>query len=133
MINCVNLTTFAFDCSFRNDRRYRRRREATSAAPTTATLDSCSEAPGALNKSYRQAWDNLHQSDQKKPAPAGPSSRPESVADPNYRTRASNGTEGHRDEGEIVVDDYYAKQAKPDKKRHHHHHHHKHSKRGADW
>ena len=125
---------FDIDFSFRNDKRYRRRREATSAMPTTATLDSCSEAPGGLNKSYRQAWDNLHQSDQKKP-PQTASSRAGSAADPNHRTRTSN-TEGARDDGEIVVDDFYAKQAKPDKKRHHHHHHHKHTKRGSsggDW
>jgi len=108
-----------------------------SETQTAATFDSSSEAPGGLSKSYRQAWDNLHHSEQKKPSLDGNDTLEKAT---NYRSRISSNTTGAedvRDDGEIVVADYYAKEsAKADKKRHHHHHHHKHNKRapsGADW
>lgn len=97
-----------------------------------ASFDSSSsESRNGLNRYYRQAWENLHESAGNKLKSSNhhvPLRRKD--ADESYK----NG-EKHRDGSELVVSDV-AKAA--EKKRHHHHHHHHDPRshkegRGAEW
>ena len=95
---------------------------------------SSSESRGGLNRYYRQAWENLHQSAGAKAQQAhghgvhAALRRKETMDEPTgYRSQ------GLRDGSELVVTDVaaaYPGAVKPsaiaaaEKKRHHHHHHH---------
>ncbi|XP_015607067.1 uncharacterized protein LOC107273415 [Cephus cinctus] len=119
----------------RSSKHYRHR--ASPDCNTVASFDSSSsESRGGLNRYYRQAWENLHET-------AGPKTnhsplrRKETLDEPGYRENyRGNNTE--RDESELVVSDVAAypsgKHASvADKKRHHHHHHHHHGNTSSDW
>ncbi|XP_050542396.1 uncharacterized protein LOC126906135 [Daktulosphaira vitifoliae] len=100
------------------------RHRASPDTNTVASLDSSeSESRGGLNRYYRQAWENLHQS------AVSPkhsrhhhhhhhqTNRRKETMDPSPRM------ESMRDGSELVVNDAYHPRSQ-DKKRHHHHHHH---------
>ncbi|KAJ8962939.1 hypothetical protein NQ314_005656 [Rhamnusium bicolor] len=107
----------------RSAKHYRHR--ASPDCNTVASFDSSSSESrnGGLNRYYRQAWENLHESAGSKTGLKvanannhSPLRRKETLDEP-YRT------EKHRDGSELVVTD--ALNGKPtEKKRHHHHHHH---------
>lgn len=126
--------------SLRNQSAKHYRHRASPDCNTVASFDSSSSESrnGGLNRYYRQAWENLHESAGSKSglkaasasagAPSGvpgvpgaanhsPLRRKETIDEPPYR----NG-ERHRDGSEMVVSDAAA--YKGEKKRHHHHHHH---------
>ncbi|KAH1008514.1 hypothetical protein HUJ05_009064 [Dendroctonus ponderosae] len=117
----VRLTCFF--CRNQSAKHYRHR--ASPDCNTVASFDSSSSESrsGGLNRYYRQAWENLHESAGSKSGHS-PLRRKETMDEP-YRAREA--TERHRDSAEIVVSDG----AKGEKKRHHHHHHH--HKEGRDW
>lgn len=99
----------------RSAKHYRHR--ASPDCNTVASFDSSSsESRGGLNRYYRQAWENLHQSASSKAANAHPPLRRKETLD----------REGLRDGSELVVSDVYPQRSTPEKKRHHHHHHHNH-------
>lgn len=86
---------------------------------TVASYDSSSsESRGGLNRYYRQAWENLHQSTNSK------------MSQHHNRhhspLRRKSTVEGMRDGSELMVSDIATmyNQRGQDKKRHHHHHHH---------
>ncbi|XP_049828263.1 uncharacterized protein LOC126267256 isoform X1 [Schistocerca gregaria] len=96
------------------------RHRASPDCNTVASFDSSgSESRGGLNRYYRQAWENLHQT----AAGHDPLRRKETLDEPTgYR-------EGLRDGSELVVTDVAPKPsavaaAAAEKRRHHHHHHH---------
>lgn len=109
----------------RSAKHYRHR--ASPDTNTVASLDSSgSESRGGLNRYYRQAWENLHQSaaSPKHSRPHhhhhhhhGGGRRKETMMDSSPRV------ESMRDGAELVVNDMYHPRSQ-DKKRHHHHHHH---------
>uniref|UniRef100_A0AAR5PZ31 Sushi, von Willebrand factor type A, EGF and pentraxin domain-containing protein 1 n=1 Tax=Dendroctonus ponderosae TaxID=77166 RepID=A0AAR5PZ31_DENPD len=109
----------------RNQSAKHYRHRASPDCNTVASFDSSSSESrsGGLNRYYRQAWENLHESAGSKSGHS-PLRRKETMDEP-YRAREA--TERHRDSAEIVVSDG----AKGEKKRHHHHHHH--HKEGRDW
>ncbi|KAF5278300.1 hypothetical protein FQR65_LT03568 [Abscondita terminalis] len=123
----------------RSAKHYRHR--ASPDCNTVASFDSSSsESRNGLNRYYRQAWENLHESAGSKSglkaanaANSGnhsPLRRKETLDEP-YR----NG-ERHRDGSELVVTDAYNSGSKGEKKRHHHHHHHhdiRPHKEGREW
>ncbi|KAF2906005.1 hypothetical protein ILUMI_00172 [Ignelater luminosus] len=123
----------------RSAKHYRHR--ASPDCNTVASFDSSSsESRNGLNRYYRQAWENLHESAGSKsglkPGTAGnhsPLRRKETLDEP-YR----NG-ERHRDGSELVVSDVSAFNGgvkATEKKRHHHHHHHhdgRPHKEGREW
>ncbi|KAK9728146.1 hypothetical protein QE152_g18163 [Popillia japonica] len=116
----------------RSAKHYRHR--ASPDCNTVASFDSSSsESRNGLNRYYRQAWENLHESAGSKTglkvaaasANHQPLKRKETMDEP-FR-----GSERHRDGSELVVSDaaaaYNAKGGGGggnEKKRHHHHHHH---------
>ncbi|XP_046667039.1 uncharacterized protein LOC124358766 isoform X4 [Homalodisca vitripennis] len=106
----------------RSAKHYRHR--ASPDCNTVASFDSSSsESRGGLNRYYRQAWENLHQSASTKAAAAH---------HPPLRRKETLDREGVRDGSELVVSDVYPQQRNTtDKKRHHHHHHHSHQ--GGEW
>ncbi|XP_035727267.1 uncharacterized protein LOC118443834 isoform X2 [Vespa mandarinia] len=113
----------------RSSKHYRHR--ASPDCNTVASFDSSSsESRGGLNRYYRQAWENLHETTGHKinhPA----LQRKETLDEPGYRENyRGNNTE--RDGSELVVSDVAAYPSSKhasvsDKKRHHHHHHHHHN------
>ncbi|XP_058790737.1 uncharacterized protein LOC131663955 [Phymastichus coffea] len=114
----------------RGSKHYRHR--ASPDCNTVASFDSGSSGSrGGLNRYYRQAWENLHESaGQKGNGSVSHSAlrRKETLDEPGYRDNYRN----ERDGSELVVSDAYksngnAHAANADKKRHHHHHHHHHS------
>ncbi|XP_043664051.1 uncharacterized protein LOC122627181 isoform X1 [Vespula pensylvanica] len=113
----------------RSSKHYRHR--ASPDCNTVASFDSSSsESRGGLNRYYRQAWENLHETTgHKMNHPA--LQRKETLDEPGYRENyRSNNTE--RDGSELVVSDVAAYPSSKhasvsDKKRHHHHHHHHHN------
>lgn len=112
----------------RGGKHYRHR--ASPDCNTVASFDSSSsESRGGLNRYYRQAWENLHETAGHK-ANHAPLRRKETLDEPGYRENY-RGSNTERDGSELVVSDVAAypssKQASmSDKKRHHHHHHHHH-------
>ncbi|XP_067008766.2 uncharacterized protein [Anabrus simplex] len=100
----------------RSSKHYRHR--ASPDCNTVASFDSSgSESRGGLNRYYRQAWENLHQSANGK----APLRRKETLDAP-----AGFRNEGLRDGSELVISGLAPKPAPTatEKKRHHHHHHH---------
>ncbi|XP_011149089.1 uncharacterized protein LOC105188998 [Harpegnathos saltator] len=119
----------------RSSKHYRHR--ASPDCNTVASFDSSSsESRGGLNRYYRQAWENLHETAGHK-AGHPPLRRKETLDEPGYRENfRGNNTE--RDGSELVVSDVAAYPSSKhasisDKKRHHHHHHHHHGSATPDW
>lgn len=119
----------------RSSKHYRHR--ASPDCNTVASFDSSSsESRGGLNRYYRQAWENLHETTGHK-ANHPPLRRKETLDEPGYRENfRGNNTE--RDGSELVVSDVAAYPSSKhasisDKKRHHHHHHHHHGSAMPDW
>lgn len=108
-------------CRNQSAKHYRHR--ASPDCNTVASFDSSSSESrsGGLNRYYRQAWENLHESAGSKSGHS-PLRRKETMDEP---FRAREASERHRDSAEMVVS------TKGEKKRHHHHHHH--HKEGRDW
>lgn len=128
MQNNIILSNIVFSCFFdrnRSAKHYRHR--ASPDTNTVASLDSSgSESRGGLNRYYRQAWENLHQSAASPKHSRqhhhhhhhhGGGRRKETMMDTSPRV------ESMRDGAELVVNDVYHPRSQ-DKKRHHHHHHH---------
>lgn len=106
----------------RSAKHYRHR--ASPDCNTVASYDSSSsESRGGLNRYYRQAWENLHQSAQKHSHAHGHAP---------LRRKETLDREGVRDGSELVVSDVYPQPQRTsgEKKRHHHHHHHQ---QPQDW
>ncbi|KAG5328387.1 SVEP1 protein, partial [Acromyrmex heyeri] len=119
----------------RSSKHYRHR--ASPDCNTVASFDSSSsESRGGLNRYYRQAWENLHETTGHK-AGHPPLRRKETLDEPGYRENfRGNNTE--RDGSELVVSDVAAYPSSKhasvsDKKRHHHHHHHHHGSATPEW
>ncbi|XP_076248617.1 uncharacterized protein LOC143188304 [Calliopsis andreniformis] len=119
----------------RSSKHYRHR--ASPDCNTVASFgSSSSESRGGLNRYYRQAWENLHETAGQK-ASHPPLRRKETLDEPGYRENyRGNNTE--RDGSELVVSDVAtypsSKHASiSDKKRHHHHHHHHHGNSTPEW
>ncbi|XP_012256833.2 uncharacterized protein LOC105686509 isoform X2 [Athalia rosae] len=119
----------------RGSKHYRHR--ASPDCNTVASFDSnSSESRGGLNRYYRQAWENLHETAGQK-ANHAPLRRKETLDEPGYRENfRGNNTE--RDGSELVVSDVAAYPSSKhasvsDKKRHHHHHHHHHGSATPEW
>ncbi|XP_044269189.1 uncharacterized protein LOC123014242 isoform X1 [Tribolium madens] len=119
----------------RSAKHYRHR--ASPDCNTVASFDSSSsESRNGLNRYYRQAWENLHESAGSKAglkannSNHSPLRRKETLDEP-YRN-----SERHRDGSELVVTEAFNGNKAAEKKRHHHHHHHhdgKQHKDGRDW
>ncbi|CAG9771055.1 unnamed protein product [Ceutorhynchus assimilis] len=113
----------------RNQSAKHYRHRASPDCNTVASFDSSSSESrnGGLNRYYRQAWENLHESAGSKQVLKSvngnhsPLRRKETMDEP-YRER-------HRESSELVVDD--GMKGATEKKRHHHHHHH--HKEGREW
>lgn len=118
------------------------RHRASPDTNTVASLDSSgSESRGGLNRYYRQAWENLHQS-----AASPKHSRPHHHhhhhhAGGRRKDTAADGSprvESMRDGSELVVNDVYhprstaAPMDHNKKSSRHHHHHHHHQSRAAN-
>lgn len=107
-------------CRNQSAKHYRHR--ASPDCNTVASFDSSSSESrnGGLNRYYRQAWQNLHESTSIGPKSSNhsPLRRKETMDEP-YR---KEGTERTRDTSEMVVSD--GARGGAEKKRHHHHHHH---------
>ncbi|XP_066600223.1 uncharacterized protein [Prorops nasuta] len=119
----------------RSSKHYRHR--ASPDCNTVASFDSSSsENRGGLNRYYRQAWENLHETAGHKMIHP-PLRRKETLDEPGYRENyRGNNTE--RDGSELVVSDVAAYPSSKhasvsDKKRHHHHHHHHHGNSTSEW
>ncbi|CAH1170006.1 unnamed protein product [Phaedon cochleariae] len=103
----------------RNQSAKHHRHRASPDCNTVASFDSSSSESrnGGLNRYYRQAWENLHESAGGKTPPKAapdrhsPLRRKETLDEP-YRA-------GHRDAPDLAQVAHGA-----EKKRHHHHHHH---------
>ncbi|TGZ54348.1 uncharacterized protein [Temnothorax longispinosus] len=119
----------------RSSKHYRHR--ASPDCNTVASFDSSSsESRGGLNRYYRQAWENLHETTGHK-AGHPPLRRKETLDEPGYRENI-RGNNTERDGSELVVSDVAAYPSSKhasvsDKKRHHHHHHHHHGSATPDW
>ncbi|KAH0535651.1 hypothetical protein KQX54_017947 [Cotesia glomerata] len=102
------------------------RHRASPDCNTVASFDSSSsESRGGLNRYYRQAWENLHETAGQKANP--PLRRKDTLDDPNYRDNYRG-----NDNSNSTTDDTGNKHS--DKKRHHHHHHHHHgSTTNSEW
>jgi hypothetical protein len=87
----------------------RRTQNARRHSPDSDTDSSSSETGGGggLNKYYKQAWENLRETNRRS-------------SKGNFRSTLG---EGMRDGSEMIVSDAFAKPG-GEKKRHHHHHHH---------
>ncbi|XP_018571372.1 uncharacterized protein LOC108911033 [Anoplophora glabripennis] len=118
----------------RSAKHYRHR--ASPDCNTVASFDSSSSESrnGGLNRYYRQAWENLHESAGSKTALKAaatanhsPLRRKETLDEP-YRT------DRHRD-GSEPADTFSGKPAAEKKRHHHHHHHHdgRPHKEGREW
>lgn len=110
---------------FRNRSAKHYRHRASPDCNTVASFDSSSSEShnGGLNRYYRQAWENLHESAGSKTglkAAANnhsPLRRKETLDEP-YRT------ERHRDGSDMAISEAHNCKGGVEKKRHHHHHHH---------
>lgn len=121
----------------RSAKHYRHR--ASPDCNTVASFDSSSsESRNGLNRYYRQAWENLHESAGTKVKSMNggsnhsPLRRKETLDEP-YRNN-----ERHRDGSEMVISETFNGNNKVgEKKRHHHHHHHHdgrpHNKEQREW
>ncbi|KOX68875.1 Sushi, von Willebrand factor type A, EGF and pentraxin domain-containing protein 1 [Melipona quadrifasciata] len=119
----------------RSSKHYRHR--ASPDCNTVASFgSSSSESRGGLNRYYRQAWENLHETTGHK-TNHPPLRRKETLDEPGYRENyRGNNTE--RDGSELVVSDVATYPSNKhasisDKKRHHHHHHHHHGNSTPEW
>ncbi|XP_050580784.1 uncharacterized protein LOC126917668 isoform X2 [Bombus affinis] len=119
----------------RSSKHYRHR--ASPDCNTVASFgSSSSESRGGLNRYYRQAWENLHETAGHK-TNHPPLRRKETLDEPGYRENyRGNNTE--RDGSELVVSDVATYPSNKhasisDKKRHHHHHHHHHGNSTPEW
>ncbi|XP_073975293.1 uncharacterized protein isoform X2 [Rhodnius prolixus] len=102
----------------RSAKHYRHRGSPDSN--TVASFDSSSsESRGGLNRYYRQAWENLHQS-----ASGGGGANGKVSNGSSAGHHIMKETPAERDGSELVITDVY--RPVQDKKRHHHHHHHHH-------
>jgi len=102
----------------RNQSAKHYRHRASPDCNTVASFDSSSSGSrNGLNRYYRQAWENLHETTGPKTGmkPSGSPLRRKETMDEPYRS------ERHRDGSELVVAEA---KASAEKKRHHHHHHH---------
>lgn len=133
---CINVR-FCFLTHIRRNRSAKHyRHRASPDTNTVASLDSSgSESRGGLNRYYRQAWENLHQS-----AASPKHSRPHHHhhhhhAGGRRKDIAADGSprvESMRDGSELVVNDVYHPRStagpmdhnKKSSRHHHHHHHH---------
>ncbi|XP_045463133.1 uncharacterized protein LOC123672859 [Harmonia axyridis] len=102
------------------------RHRASPDCNTVASFDSSSsESRNGLNRYYRQAWENLHES-------AGSKSRlnaaSSSTHPPQRRSESMDdqfrNSERQKDGSELVVNELFNGSKSSEKKRHHHHHHH---------
>ncbi|CAH0548073.1 unnamed protein product [Brassicogethes aeneus] len=113
----------------RNQSAKHYRHRASPDCNTVASFDSSSsESRNGLNRYYRQAWENLHESAGSKAGSKqnpnhSPLRRKETLDEPYRGDR-------HRDASELVASEAFANKA-AEKKRHHHHHHHQ--KEGREW
>lgn len=116
VVNRNSVLTQKYDFRNRSAKHYRHR--ASPDCNTVASFDSSgSESRGGLNRYYRQAWENLHQSASTKVGGNHHHSQ--------LKRKETLDREGMRDGSELVVSDVYPQQrATTEKKRHHHHHHH---------
>ncbi|KAJ8890832.1 hypothetical protein PR048_010341 [Dryococelus australis] len=122
-------------CVSRNRSAKHYRHRASPDCNTVASFDSSgSESRGGLNRYYRQAWENLHQTAGAK----APLQRKETLDEPPKRYHnlpPPARAEGLRDGSELVITDVVPPKpsaiAAAEKKRHHHHHHHHHG--GGEW
>lgn len=124
-------TIILFYSRNRSAKHYRHR--ASPDCNTVASFDSSGSEShnGGLNRYYRQAWENLHESAGSKTGlkaaaahhthshshSHSPLKRKETLDEP-YRT------DRHRDGSEVVHSDASSGKGGVEKKRHHHHHHH---------
>lgn len=125
---------------FRNQSAKHYRHRASPDCNTVASFDSSSsESRGGLNRYYRQAWENLHESAGSKsglktaPGDNHPPLRRKETLDEQFKNN-----ERHRDGSEMVVSDaspFGGNKQSEKKRRHHHHHHHdmKTRKEDRDW
>ena len=121
----------------RGSKHYRHR--ASPDCNTVASFDSgSSESRGGLNRYYRQAWENLHETAGTK-ANHTPLRRKETLDEPGYRenSRGNNQTEREAT-SDLPANENSAYPASKhtsviEKKRHHHHHHHHHGNATPEW
>ncbi|KAK0177270.1 hypothetical protein PV328_001340 [Microctonus aethiopoides] len=105
----------------RRSKHYRHR--ASPDCNTVASFDSSSsESRGGLNRYYRQAWENLHETTGQK-VHHPPLKRKETLDEPSYRDNYRN-SDHPLDVGDAAA--LATNKHTNDKKRHHHHHHHHH-------
>ncbi|KAF7263969.1 hypothetical protein GWI33_000807 [Rhynchophorus ferrugineus] len=126
----------------RSAKHYRHR--ASPDCNTVASFDSSSSGSrnGGLNRYYRQAWQNLHESAGTKAAAAAAAAVASAQSSPNNHSplrrketmdepiRGREAVERQRDGSEMVVNDTYGAKGVERKRHHHHHHHHK---EGREW
>lgn len=122
-------------CGFRNRSAKHYRHRASPDCNTVASFDSSSsESRNGLNRYYRQAWENLHESAGSKTglkasaSNHSPLRRKETLDEP-YRG------ERHRDGSQLVSETFNGAKAAEKKRHHHHHHHHdgRPQKDGREW
>ncbi|XP_060831593.1 uncharacterized protein LOC132915827 [Bombus pascuorum] len=119
----------------KSSKHYRHR--ASPDCNTVASFgSSSSESRGGLNRYYRQAWENLHETAGHK-TNHPPLRRKETLDEPGYRENY-RGNNTKRDGSELVVSDVATYPSNKhasisDKKRHHHHHHHHHGNSTPEW
>ncbi|XP_034943551.1 uncharacterized protein [Chelonus insularis] len=114
----------------RGSRSKHYRHRASPDCNTVASFDSSSsESRGGLNRYYRQAWENLHESTGQK-ANHHPLRRKETLDDPAFRDNYRH-PDNTSDLGDVTG--LSGKQHVSDKKRHHHHHHHHHGNSTPEW
>lgn len=124
------ITNFCANVFFRNQSAKHYRHRASPDCNTVASFDSSSSGSrNGLNRYYRQAWENLHESAGSKTglkvAPGDNSSpirRKETLDEPSRRESSE-------------IDGFGAGKPSEKKRRHHHHHHHdvKARKDERDW
>ncbi|KAL1117244.1 hypothetical protein AAG570_004570 [Ranatra chinensis] len=111
------------------------RHRASPDCNTVASFDSSSsESRGGLNRYYRQAWENLHQSATTGGGVVG--GAPGKEAPPLRRKETMD---RERDGSELIVNQHRPLENSRKQQRHHHHHHnhgnghHHHGHQPADW
>ncbi|KAK0076432.1 hypothetical protein PV325_003277 [Microctonus aethiopoides] len=117
--------TKSYSCTVMNKGRRSKhyRHRASPDCNTVASFDSSSsESRGGLNRYYRQAWENLHETTGQK-VHHPPLKRKETLDEPSYRDNYRN-SDHPLDVGDAAA--LATNKHTNDKKRHHHHHHHHH-------
>lgn len=119
----------------RSAKHYRHR--ASPDCNTVASFDSSSSGSGngGLNRYYRQAWQNLHESAGSKSGLKASAARTNHQGNHSPLRRKETldepmRTERQRDASEMVVNEAYGAKVAERKRHHHHHHHHK---EGREW